>query len=199
MSDPFVTSWTIAHQAPLSMGFSKQEYWSGLSCPPPGDLPDPGIKPASPELASRFFTAEPPGKPDKFKRDFKYVLCLVTQLCPTLCDPMDCSPPGSSVPGDSPGKNTGVSCEVLLQGIFPNQGSNPHLLHWQVGSLLLSHWGSQDLNTSDFFGKIASENTSARVEKEDTGGKEANSECMDKQITSVGSGLSPTGIHWRLT
>ena len=55
----FVTLWTIAHQAPLSMGFSWQEYWSGLPCPPPGDLPDPGIEPASlksPALASRLFT-----------------------------------------------------------------------------------------------------------------------------------------------
>ena len=46
----FVTLWTVAHQAPLSTGFSRQEYWSGLPCPPPGDLPDPGIKPASPTL-----------------------------------------------------------------------------------------------------------------------------------------------------
>ena len=43
----FATLWTVAHQAPLSMGFSRQEYWSGLPCPPPGDLPDPGIKPES--------------------------------------------------------------------------------------------------------------------------------------------------------
>ena len=42
-----VTPWTVAHQAPLSMDFSRQEYWSGLPCPPPGDLPDPGIKPLS--------------------------------------------------------------------------------------------------------------------------------------------------------
>ena len=46
------------------------------------------------------------------------VLCLVTQLCPTVCDPMECSPPGSSVHGDSPGKNIGVGCHVFLQGIF---------------------------------------------------------------------------------
>ena len=55
----FVTLWTIAHQAPLSMGFSRQEYWSGLPCPPPGDLPDPGIEPVSlmsPALAGGFFT-----------------------------------------------------------------------------------------------------------------------------------------------
>ena len=55
----FATAWTVAHQVPLSMGFSRQEYWSGLPCPSPGDLPDPGIKPTSlmfPALAGRFFT-----------------------------------------------------------------------------------------------------------------------------------------------
>ena len=55
----FVTLWTVARQAPLSMGFSRQEYWSGLPFPPPGDLPEPGIKPASPKspaLAGGFFT-----------------------------------------------------------------------------------------------------------------------------------------------
>ena len=55
----FVILWTVARQAPLSMGFSRQEYWSGLPCPPPEDLPDPGIKPASPKspaLAGGFFT-----------------------------------------------------------------------------------------------------------------------------------------------
>ena len=61
-----VTPWTVACQAPLPMGFSRQEYWSGLLFPPPGDLPDPGIKPtspASPALAGGFFTTEPPGYP----------------------------------------------------------------------------------------------------------------------------------------
>ena len=55
------------------------------------------------------------------------VLCLVAQSCPALCFPMDCSPPGSSVHGDSPGKNTGVGCHALFQGIYPIQGSNPGL------------------------------------------------------------------------
>jgi len=59
------------------------------------------------------------------------VLCLAAQSCPTLCDPVDCSLPGSSVHGDSPGKNTGVGCHALLQGIFPTQGSNPGLLHYR--------------------------------------------------------------------
>ena len=51
----FGTQWTVAHQAPLSMGFSRQEYWTGLSFPSPGDLPNPGIKPWSPALVGRFF------------------------------------------------------------------------------------------------------------------------------------------------
>ena len=54
---------TAACQSPLSMGFSRQEYWSGLPFPSAGDLPDPGFKPVSPALAGRFFTTEPPGKP----------------------------------------------------------------------------------------------------------------------------------------
>ena len=63
----FATPWIVACQVPLSMEFSRQEYWSGLPFPSPGDLPDPGIEvkaPASPALAGRFlFTTEPPGKP----------------------------------------------------------------------------------------------------------------------------------------
>ena len=55
------------------------------------------------------------------------VLCLVTQSCPALCNPMGCSLPGSSVHGDSPGKYTGVGCSALLQGIFPTQGQNTGL------------------------------------------------------------------------
>ena len=58
----FVTPWTVARQAPQSMEFSRQEYWSGLPCPTPGGLPSPGIEPATPVLASGFVTSEPPGK-----------------------------------------------------------------------------------------------------------------------------------------
>ena len=56
------TPWTEARQAPMPMEFSRQEYWSGLPCPPPGDLPDPGIKPVSLALAGGFFTIGLPGK-----------------------------------------------------------------------------------------------------------------------------------------
>ena len=55
--------WTVAHQAPPSMGFSRQEYWSGLPFPAPGDLPDPGIEPRSPTLQADALTSAPPGKP----------------------------------------------------------------------------------------------------------------------------------------
>ena len=74
-------------------GFSRQEYWSGLPFPTPGDLPDPGIEPASPvspALASRFFTTESPGN------TLSKVFVVVLLLSPTLCDPMDCSRAGSS-------------------------------------------------------------------------------------------------------
>ena len=54
----FATSWTVAHQAPLTTGFSRQEYWSGWPCSPPGYLPDPGIEPASPGFAGRIFTTK---------------------------------------------------------------------------------------------------------------------------------------------
>ena len=63
MSYSFATPRTVAYQAPLSMGFPKQEYWSGLPFPSPRDLPDPGIKPMSPALAGGFFTTELPRKP----------------------------------------------------------------------------------------------------------------------------------------
>ena len=70
------------------------------------------------------------------------VLCLVIQPCPTLCSPMDCSPPGSSVHGDFPSKNTGVGCHAFLQGIFPTQGLNPGLLHRRWMLYHLNHQGS---------------------------------------------------------
>ena len=75
----------VAHQVPLSMGFPRQEYWSGLPFPSSGDLPDPGIKPTSPvapALAGRFFTTEPPGNPEilDFRRSFSILLkCTLFQ------------------------------------------------------------------------------------------------------------------------
>ena len=61
----FATPWTVAHQAPLSMGFSRQEYWSGLPFPSPGDFLDPGINPGTPALQVDSLPSEPPGKPKR--------------------------------------------------------------------------------------------------------------------------------------
>ena len=73
---------------------------------------------------------------------YRAVLCLAALTCPSLCDPMDCSLPGTSVHGDSPGKNIGAGCHALLQGIFPTQGLNPGLPHCRRILNHLSHQGS---------------------------------------------------------
>ena len=83
------TPWTVAHQAPLYMGFSRQEFWSRLPFPSPGELSDPGIEPTSPALAGRFFTLTPPGKLSKLAAAAKS-----RQSCPTLCHPRDGSQSG---------------------------------------------------------------------------------------------------------
>ena len=104
----------------MSMELSRQEYWSQLPFPSPGDLPDPGIELASPTLG-RFFSAESSGKQNSFlQRGNSWqniqdvaVLCLIAQWGLILRDPMDCSLPGSSVHGAPPGKKTGVVCHAL--------------------------------------------------------------------------------------
>ena len=72
----FATPWTVALQSPLSMGFSRQEYWSGLPFPSPGDLPDRGIEPRSPALQAEALTSEPPGKPDFLWYLIFFLLCI---------------------------------------------------------------------------------------------------------------------------
>ena len=85
MSDSFVTLWTIARQAPLSMGFSRQEYWSGLPCRPPEDLPNTGTEPESPALQVDSLPAELPGKPPsvqypKQSRAFLHILLFLVDM-----------------------------------------------------------------------------------------------------------------------
>ena len=88
-------------------------------------------------LAKLNLLCSPPSMP----RDSPQ-LSSVAQSCPTLCNPMDYNPPGSSVHEDSPGKNTGVSCHALCQEIFPTQGLNPNLLHCRWILYHLSHQGT---------------------------------------------------------
>ena len=91
-----------------------------------------------PEVRLRWRSSDEAKEKDKpaAEAHLNFLVCLVSpvcflvsQPCPALRDPTDCSPPCASVRGDSPGKNTGVSCHALLQGIFPTQGSNPGLAH----------------------------------------------------------------------
>ena len=131
-SPTLATRWTVAHQAPLSMGFSRQEYWRGYPFPSPGHLPDPGIEPASPVLQASSLPSEPPGKlflggcslgsvmSDSLRPPWTVahqahamvLLLLLSRFSRVrLCNPIDGSPPG----WDSPGKNTGVGCHFLLQ------------------------------------------------------------------------------------
>ena len=101
--------------------------------PPPISLPIPSL------------WVIPVHQPQASFTSFLMFVCLIAQSCPTLCEPMNCSPPGSSIHGDSPGKNIGVGCHALLQGIFPIQGLDLSLLlspALQADYLSLSHQGS---------------------------------------------------------
>ena len=109
----FAAAGTVTLQAPLSMRFSRREYWSGLPFPSPGELPDLGIEPRSPALRADFLLSDPRGKPTGpsgkspdlyclickpvylFVSLFIVLVCSVAQWCPTLCNPVDCSTPAS--------------------------------------------------------------------------------------------------------
>ena len=90
----FATPWIVAYYAPPSMGFSRQEYWSGLPFPSLGDFPNAGIEPTPPASPALQADSLPLSHPTALAREDH-----VTQWCLTLCDPMDCSLPGSSIHG----------------------------------------------------------------------------------------------------
>ena len=105
MANSSATLWIVAHQAPLSLGFPRQEYWRGLPFSLPGDLPDTGIESASPTLTSRVFNTEPPEKPII---SHSVQFSSVAQSCPILCDPhrlqharLPCPPPTPGVYSNS--------------------------------------------------------------------------------------------------
>ena len=140
MCDAFVTSWTVAHQAPGSTGSSRQEYWNGLPCPPPGDLPDPGIESTSLCLLHWLVDSlplAPPAKPNKGEKR-KWSRSVVSDSS----RPHGLSPTRLLRPWDFPGKSTGVGCHFLLQEIFLTQGSNPCLPHCRQTLYCLNHQGS---------------------------------------------------------
>ena len=128
--------WTVAHQAPLSMGFFREEYQSGLPFPSPGYLPGPGIKPQSPALWADSLPSEPPRKPSQ-------CLCCAVLHPSGVSDSLGPHGPARLLcPWDSLDKKTGVSSHSLLQGIFPTQGSNLGLLYCRQILYHLSHQGS---------------------------------------------------------
>ena len=126
----FATPWTVAYQAPPSVGFSRQEYWSGLPLPSPGDLPHPGIEPRSLALQADALPSEPPGK-----------LIWAIGKSQILSRVWLFATPWNS-PWNSLGQNTGVGRLSLLQGIFLTQRMNPGLPHCRRILSQLSHQGS---------------------------------------------------------
>ena len=135
----FAMLWTAARQAPLSLRFSRQEYWSGLPCLPPRDLPNPGIEPRSPALQADSSPSEPPGKPKNTG------VCSLSLLQGALPDPG--IKPGSpalqvnSLPAEPTGKpkNTGLGSLSLLKRIFLTQESNQGLLPCKQSLCQLSY------------------------------------------------------------
>ena len=127
---PFAVWWTVAHQAPLSMTFSRQEHWSGLPFPSPGDPPNGGIELASlvpPALQADSWPMSHLGSPLVWK-------------CSVVSDSLQ--PHGLYSPWNSPEQNTGVGSLFLFQGIFPTQGSNPGLLHCRQ---IFTSWATREV------------------------------------------------------
>ena len=111
------------------------------------------------------------------------------------CHPVDCSPPGSSVHGDFPGKDTGVSCHFLLQGIFQTQGSNPGLLHWQADSWPLSHLGSQKLERQCLICSLWSLSTPCSLHGPRVGGGGTGAPPIITQLSNLWAWV-PSAVKW---
>ena len=129
----FSTPWTAARQAPLSMEFYRQEYWSGLSFPSPGHLPDPGIEPESSALQADYSPSESPGKPPKWQ-SLNHVQLFVTPW--TAAPWTACQSPLSM---EFYRQEYWSGYYSFFQGIFPTEGSNSGLLHSKQILCCLSH------------------------------------------------------------
>ena len=133
----------IAHQAPPSMEFSRQEYWNGLPFPSPGDLPNPGIEPGSLALQADSLLSELPEKPKMALVMLERKKVKVKSLSHVrLFATHGLKPTRLLHPWNFLGKSTGVGCHFLLQEIFPTQGSNLGLPHCRQMLYHLSHQGS---------------------------------------------------------
>ena len=123
-----MTPSTVAHQAPLSVGFSRQEYWSGLPFTFPGDLPDPGVEPLSPVLQVAFNDCN---YRVRITEKSRFCCCFATKSFPTVCDPMDCSPPG---PLQS------IAFSRQFNPVIMDSWDRYHAEHTILGSLLTMSW-----------------------------------------------------------
>ena len=146
----FATPWTVACQAPLSLGFSKQEYWSGLPFPSPGDLPNPGIEPGSPVLQADALPSESPGKCWVPKNWYFWTVMLEK----FLESPLDCK---EIQPVHPKGNQSWIfigrtDAEADTPILWPPSAKNSGMSLWLLGfvkfvfrfnSLKLSHWMGQ--------------------------------------------------------
>ena len=136
----------VARQAPLSMGFCRQEYWSGLPFPTPGDLPNPEIKPASPVLPvlpAESLLAEPPGKPRSFLCTHKKKMHV--QSCLTLCDPPWTVACQAAVSMEISRQEYWRGLSFPSPGGRPDPGIEPSLPHDRQMLYHLSHQASQKI------------------------------------------------------
>ena len=126
----FVTPWTVARQAPLSLGFPRQEYWSGLPFPSPGDLPEPGIKPEAPALAADSLPLSHQGSPCMF-----YVLCAQSFSCVQLFAFLWTVALQAPLSIEFSRQEYRSRMPFPTPGDLPDGNLNLPLLHWQADSL----------------------------------------------------------------
>ena len=151
----FVTPWTIACQAPPSMGFSRQRYWNGLPFPSPGIFPTQGLNPGLPHCRQTLYHLSHQGSPNTI---YIFHMCVRACACACLCYSLGhvqlfVTPWTiawqASLSMEFSRQEYWSDCHALLQGSFLTHGSNPHflcLLHWQMGSLPLATPGKPPIN-----------------------------------------------------
>ena len=151
MSDSFVTSWTVTHQASPTLEFPRQEYWCEWPFPFPGDLPNPVVEPKSPALAGRFFTTEPPGKPTLSFQSVQFSGSVVSDSL----QPHELQHAGPPCPSPTPGVHPNLCplsrwCHPTISSSVVPFSSCPQSLP-ASGSFPMSQlfaWGGQSIGVS---------------------------------------------------
>ena len=206
-----MTPETVAHQAPLSMEFSKQEYWSRLLLPSPGDLPDPGMEPASPAspvLAGGFFTTEPPGKPSlTFSSKFillshahheghsMHTLLNITEQWLGISETFMASLKGTKISDHCflfSQLTISFPCYATpLTHIVTESAPHPYLIQISIIRKLSGNWECQQLHTENFFFLNKGEKEQEVLQRQDLKPM-METESMNTQVPHLS-----TGITWR--